>query len=82
MKNKKEITEPYVGMRIKIVLPSSWCQIKTPKKVLWLKGKVTEVSSKNSISVKIWSRKYWWLKVDSMFCIRKNGVYPNIVKQM
>lgn len=82
MKNKTEITEPYVGMRIKIALPTRWCQIKTCKKNLWLKGIVTQVATKDSICVRIWSMKYKHLKIDSMFCMRKNGVFPNIVKQL
>lgn len=40
MRNNKEITEGYVGMKIKIALPTSWCQVKSNSPIQWLKGVV------------------------------------------
>ncbi len=81
MKNKKDITEPYVGMRIKMALPTSYCEVPSKKPLQWLKGKVISMPNNNTIVVSIWSKK-WKFRIDDMMCFRKNGKFIKIVEQL
>lgn len=89
MRNNKEITEGYVGMKIKIALPTSWCQVKSNSPIQWLKGKVIEIPINkqtgkpcdNAIVVSIWSKKVG--RIERMLCFKKeDGKYDHIVKQL
>ena len=37
MKNNKEISTPFIGMRIKMALPTYWCQVISDSPYQWLK---------------------------------------------
>ena len=51
MRNNKEISTPFIGMRIKMALPTFWCQIKSNSPYQWLKGKIIEIPNDNCIIV-------------------------------
>lgn len=79
MRNNKEITEPYVGMRIKIALPTSWCQVRSASPMQWLKGRIIEIPNEKTIVVSIWSRRVG--RIPRMMCFRKeNGAFDHIIK--
>ena len=79
MRNNKSITEPKVGMRIKIALPTIWCQVHSNSPYCWLKGKIIEVKE-NSIIIKIWSKKVG--HIEKMMCFKEKNCYINVIKQL
>lgn len=81
MRNNKEIEYVYIGMRIKIALPTRWCKVHSDSPYQWLKGKVIEVST-NSIVVSVHSKKVG--KIDRMVCFRnrKTNKFDKIIKQL
>ena len=81
MRNNREIENPYVGMRIKMALPTSWCQVHSDSPYQWLKGKIIEVSN-NSIVVSIYSKKVG--RIGRMMCFRnkETGRFDKIIKQL
>jgi hypothetical protein len=88
MRNNKFITDGYVGMRIKIALPTSWCQVHSDSPMQWLKGKITKIPinrgtgkpCNNTIIVSVWSKKVGRLK--NMLCFKQeDGTYDHIIKQ-
>ena len=88
MRNNKNITKPFVGMKIKICLPTKWCQVNSPSPYQWLKGKVIEIPisretgepCENSIIVSIWSKKVG--RINRMQCFRqKNGEFNRVIQQ-
>lgn len=81
MRNNKEIKNPYVGMRIKIALPTSWCQVHSDSPYQWLKGKIIEVSN-NSITLSLYSKKVG--RIEAMMCFRnkETGRFDKIIKQL
>lgn len=89
MRNNKYITDFYVGMKIKIALPTSWCQVKSNSPIQWLKGKITSIPidkrtgepSKDAIIVSVWSKKVG--RIDSMLCFRdkETGTFDHIIQQ-
>lgn len=46
------------------------------------KRKIISTPSDNTIVVKLWTRKYKWLKVNDMMCFRRDGKFVKIVKQL
>lgn len=84
MKNKDDLFWALPGMRIKMSLPTKWCGLEKIHKspTIWLKGKIVSMPSDNAMVVKLWSRKYKWLKIDDMMCFRKDGKFRKIVKQL
>lgn len=83
MRNNKEIENPYVGMRIKMALPTRWCEVHSDSPYQWLKGKIIEVSnSGNSIVVSVYSKRVG--KIDRMMCFRnkKTNKFDKIIKQL
>lgn len=90
MRNNKCITEFYVGMKIKIALPTSWCQVKSDSPIQWLKGKITSIPTdkrtgepcKDAIIVSVWSKKVG--RIDNMLCFRdkETGAFDHIIKQL
>ena len=82
MKNNKEINNPYVGMRIKIALPTKWCQVKSNSLYQWLKGKIIEIPTNNCIIVSIYSKKVG--RIERMMCFRNKdtGKFDKIIKQL
>ena len=89
MRNNKFIINPYVGMRIKIALPTSWCQVKDRSPIQWLKGKITSIPTdkrtgepcKDAIIVSVWSKKVG--RINNMLCFRdkETGTFDHIIKQ-
>ena len=81
MRNNKEIKDVYVGMRIKMALPTSWCQVRSNSPYHWLKGKIIEIPSDNCIIVSIYSKKVG--RINRMMCFRnkKTGKFDKIIKQ-
>jgi hypothetical protein len=79
MRNNKNITEPKIGMRIKMALPTTWCQVHSDSPYQWLKGKIIEIPNENCIIVHIWSKRVG--RIDRMQCSRKDGEYQKIIKQ-
>ena len=75
MRNNKEIQNPFVGMKIKIGLPTTWCQVYSRKQLQWLKGKVIEVCNPNTIVVSCKSKKVG--KIDRLMCFRKKDTFFN-----
>ena len=80
MKNNKDITEPYVGMRIKIALPTRWCEVIDDSPYQWLKGKIIEVPNQNTIVVSVKSKKVG--RIDRMMCFRTNNKFLKVIKQL
>ena len=86
MRNNKKITEAYVGMKIKIALPTSWCQVKSNSPIQWLKGKVIKVPinketgkpSDDAIIVSVWSKRVG--KINRLLIFKKqNGEFDHII---
>ena len=81
MRNNIPIKEPYVGMRIKVKLPTMWCQIHSDSPYHLMKGKVIEMPNEKTIVISIWSKKCG--KIDRMMCFKSlNGYFNNIFKQL
>ena len=83
MRNRKNITNPKVGMRIKVRLPAGWCQIPSDSPYHWMKGKIIKVLDDEKVIVaSIWSKKCG--RIDGMMCFKNNkkGYFDNIVKQL
>lgn len=79
MKNNKSITKPYVGMRIKVCLPTVWCQVHSDSPYQWLKGYIREVPNENTITISIKSKKVG--RIERMMCFRdKNGMFNRIIE--
>ena len=79
MRNNKPITDAYVGMRIKIALPTTWCEVHSDSPYQWLKGKVIEMPNENTIVINIWSKRVG--RINRMMCFKKDGVFQNIIRQ-
>jgi hypothetical protein len=77
----KELTqdEVYKGMKIKMALPTSWCQLRERSPYVWFKGTILEANEK-SIVVNLWSKKHKF-HIERMFCVIRDGRYPKIYKQ-
>lgn len=84
MKNNSDLFWALPGMRIKAAIPTRWLGIEKLErgKWIWLKGKIISMPSDNTIVVKLWTRKYKWLKVNDMMCFRRDGKFVKIVKQL
>lgn len=82
MRNNKEIENAYVGMRIKIALPTSWCQVHSDSPYQWLKGKVIEIPNENCIIVSIYSKIVG--RIDRMMCFKnkETSKFDKIIKQL
>lgn len=89
MKNNKNITDPYVGMKIKICLPTNWCQVDSLSPYQWLKGKIIEIPLnretgepyKDAIVISIWSKKVG--RINRMMCFRqKNCEFNRVIQQL
>ena len=81
MRNNKYIMKPYVGMRIKIALPTRWCQVHSDSPYCWLKGKVIEVKD-DSIIIKAWSKRVGHIERMMCFKDKEKSCYNNIIKQL
>ncbi len=88
MRNNKSITDAYVGMKVKVALPTNWCQVKSDSPIQWLKGKVIEIPIDRrtgepcdfSIIVSVWSKKVG--RISRLQCFKdEDGVYYKIIKQ-
>jgi hypothetical protein len=80
MRNNKSITNPKLGMRIKIALPTSWCQVHNDSPYCWLKGKIIEIPNDKTIVISIWSKKVG--KIERMMCFKRDGIFQKIIKQL
>lgn len=82
MRNNKSISNPVVGMRIKIALPTIWCQIYSDSLYHWMKGKIIKVPNNDTIVISIWSKKVG--RINNMMCFRdkKTGNFNKIIKQI
>lgn len=78
MRNNKSITDSFIGMKIKIRLPTSWCQVISNSPYQWLKGKVIEIPNNNTIIVNVKSKAVG--RIERMMCFRKDGVFPKIIE--
>lgn len=75
-----KIEEATVGLRIKIALPTKWCEVNAPTTHIWLEGKITEVGKKDEhhwIIVKAKSKKYLF-GIENLQCFPKDGEYVGI----
>ena len=81
MRNNRLITEPFVRMRIKIALPTTWCQMHSDSPYQWLKGRIIEMPNADTIVVSIWSRRVG--RIDRMMCFRDkaSGAFSRIIRQ-
>lgn len=68
--------EAKVGLRIKIALPTKWCEVNAPTQNIWLEGKIVEAGEK-WIIVKAKSKKYLF-GIERLQCFPKNGEYVGI----
>ena len=77
----KELTQDkvYKGMKIKMPLPTSWCQVRERSPYVWFKGTILEVNEK-SIVVSLWTKKHKF-HIERMFCPLREGRYQRIYKQ-
>ena len=68
----KELTkdEVYSGMKIKMALPTCWCQVRERSPYVWLKGTILEANEK-SIVVNLWNKKHKF-HIERMFCVIKD----------
>ena len=82
MRNNKEIKNPFIGMRIKMALPTYWCQVKSKSLYQWLKGKIIEMPNDNCIVVSIYSKKVGQIKRMMCFRNKKTGTFNKIIKQI
>lgn len=82
MRNNKEIDTPFIGMRIKMALPTYWCQVISDSPYQWLKGKIIEILNDNCIIVSIYSKKVG--RIERMMCFRNKdtGKFDKIIKQL
>ena len=82
MKNNKEIKTPFIGMRIKMALPTYWCQVISNSPYQWLKGKIIEFPNDNCIIVSIYSKKVGRIKRMMCFRNKDSGNFDKIIKQL
>lgn len=82
MRNNKEIDTPFIGMRIKMALPTYWCQVISDSPYQWLKGKIIEMVSDDCIVVSIYSKKVG--RINRMMCFRDKDTnkFRKIIKQI
>lgn len=82
MKNNKEISTPFIGMRIKMALPTYWCQVISNSPYQWLKGKIIEIPNDDCIIVSIYSKKVG--RIERMMCFRNKdtGNFDKIIQQL
>ena len=82
MRNNKEIKTPFVRMRIKMALPTCWCQVISNSPYQWLKGKIIEIPNDNCIIVSIYSKKVGRIKRMMCFRNKTTGTFNKIIKQL
>ena len=68
--------EAKAGMRIKVSLPTRWCEVNAPTQHIWLEGKITEATNKY-ILINCKSKKYLF-GIKNMQCFPKDGEYVGI----
>lgn len=79
MKNNKPIKDPVVGMRVKLSLPTRWCQVQSNSPYIWFKARIIEVNENSIILANLKSKKC--CGIDRLMCFKENGVYKKIIKQ-
>lgn len=82
MRNNKEIKTPFIRMRIKMALPTKWCQVRSHSPYQWLKGKIVEIPNDNCIVVSIYSKKVGRIKRMMCFRNKATGTFNKIIKQL
>lgn len=78
MKNYLKSSESKVGMRVKVALPTKWCQVPSKAPFTWFKGTVIERTDK-CILVNVWNRK-WNIRIDRLQCFAQDGEYIKIME--
>lgn len=90
MKNKSEVNIHNVqeGMKIKVALPRTWCQVNHTSPIVWMKGKITRIDYSKKDNSRIsgicfnlkWNKHHHYFKIENMVAFPKEGVFANIYK--
>lgn len=55
-----------VGDRIKLPLPTVWCEVRDNRPMIWFKGTVVEANEKSFVA-NVWNKKHK-LRIERLFC--------------
>lgn len=80
-KRKTELrqTDAVEGLRIKVCLPTRWCEVNHNSPVLWFKGKIVAKLSERTIVYNIWNKKFN-IRIRHMACISNGEIFEQVYK--
>jgi len=83
MKNKRKAElcqiDAVEWLRIKVCLPTYWCEVNHNSPVLWFKGKIVAKLNEHTIVYNIWNKKFN-IRIRRMMCISNGEIFEQVYK--